>query len=160
LKNALDITAKLNNQNVLENIKLSVKFGYASLLLILLSFGVGDINIIYVGGVLGRCEYLATGDPLVQAFHSEHHASGGGQIIISGEVHELVHPFFELTQYGDEPFYKVEGYKRDNNLDAIRSSKMKAKALRMKNKMQISDHLKGQILRFIPAALIPYIEIH
>jgi adenylate cyclase 10 len=45
---------------------------------ILFSFGVGDINMIFVGGVLGRSEYLATGDPLVQAFHSEHHATGGG----------------------------------------------------------------------------------
>lgn len=40
---------------MLYNLKLSVKIG----------FGVGDINIIYVGGVFGRSEYLATGEPLV-----------------------------------------------------------------------------------------------
>lgn len=44
----------MNNTTILEDIKLSVKIG----------FGIGDINIIYVGGVFGRSEYLATGDPL------------------------------------------------------------------------------------------------
>ena len=44
----------MNNTTILEDIKLSVKIG----------FGIGDISIIYVGGVFGRSEYLATGDPL------------------------------------------------------------------------------------------------
>lgn len=58
---------------MLHNISLSVKIG----------FGVGDINIIYVGGVFGRSEYLATGPPLTQAFQSEHCATKGGQTIVS-----------------------------------------------------------------------------
>ncbi len=48
-----------------------------------IGFGVGDFSIIYVGGVFNRREYLPTGDPLTQAFESEHHAEGGGVIIIS-----------------------------------------------------------------------------
>jgi len=53
----------LANTNILGDIKLSVKIGYYFSLLIF-RFGIGDISIIYVGGVFGRCEYLATGDPL------------------------------------------------------------------------------------------------
>lgn len=41
----------MNDTFILENIKLSVKIG----------FGVGDINILYVGGVFNRNEFLATG---------------------------------------------------------------------------------------------------
>lgn len=40
--------------NITEGVKLSVKIG----------FGVGDFSIIYVGGILGRAEYLPAGDPL------------------------------------------------------------------------------------------------
>ena len=29
-----------------------------------LGFGVGEMNIIHVGGIFARTEYLATGDPL------------------------------------------------------------------------------------------------
>jgi len=50
----LDLQKTLNDTNILQNIKLSVKIG----------FGFGDINIIHVGGVFGRTEYIATGDPL------------------------------------------------------------------------------------------------
>ncbi len=69
----MDIQAKLNDTNILDKIKLSVKIG----------FGVGKIEIIYVGGIFDRCEYIATGDPLTQAFESEHHAKGGGETIVS-----------------------------------------------------------------------------
>ncbi len=44
----------------------------------IIGFGIGDFNIIHVGGVFSRTEYLATGDPLVQAFSSEHCATEGG----------------------------------------------------------------------------------
>lgn len=54
IQSALEIQARLDDTAILENIRLSVKIG----------FGVGDINIIYVGGVFGRSEYLATGEPL------------------------------------------------------------------------------------------------
>ena len=63
--------------NVFEDISLSVKIG----------FGIGDINIIYVGGVFNRSEFLATGEPLIQAFEAEHHVVRGGQTIVSKEVY-------------------------------------------------------------------------
>jgi hypothetical protein len=55
IQSALETQQKLNNTNIIDDVKLSVKIG----------FGVGDLNVIYVGGVFGRAEYLATGDPLV-----------------------------------------------------------------------------------------------
>lgn len=51
----MDIQNKLNDTCILPDLKLSVKIG----------FGIGDINIIYVGGVYNRSEYLATGEPLL-----------------------------------------------------------------------------------------------
>ncbi len=42
-----------------------------------LGVGVGPINIVHIGGVLNRVEYLAVGNPLVQAFHAEHAAVAG-----------------------------------------------------------------------------------
>jgi len=38
-------------------------------------FIIGNVSILHVGGVFGRMEYLATGDPLVQAFEAEHQAA-------------------------------------------------------------------------------------
>ncbi|CAD8100738.1 unnamed protein product [Paramecium sonneborni] len=128
VQSALDIQSKLNNTTILEDIKLSVKIG----------FGIGDINIIYVGGVFGRSEYLATGDPLTQAFKSEHHATSGGQIIVSQEVFEMVSDFFV--------FQKLQA-----------DFQLKAGAQLIKNRL--SGINKQQIMTFIPAALIPYIEI-
>lgn len=62
-----------------------------------------------MGGVFGRAEYLATGDPLVQAFSSEHLASKGGETIVSSKVQELVRDEFDFTKVpasSDEaPFY-------------------------------------------------------
>ena len=55
VQNALDIQRKLGNTCMYSDLHLSVKIG----------FGYGNINIIYVGGVYDRAEYLATGDPIV-----------------------------------------------------------------------------------------------
>ncbi|CAD8086258.1 unnamed protein product [Paramecium primaurelia] len=141
VQSALDIQSKLNNTTILEDIKLSVKIG----------FGIGDINIIYVGGVFGRSEYLATGDPLTQAFKSEHHATSGGQIIVSQEVFDMVSDFFVFQRLqNDSSFYMV--VKLINN-----KVQLKAGAQLIKNRLGGIN--KQQIMTFIPAALIPYIEI-
>jgi adenylate cyclase 10 len=71
---------------MLPKIKLSVKIG----------FGVGEISVIYVGGVLRRCEYLPAGLPLTQAFQSEHLCSKGGETIVSMEVYNMVSQFFSF----------------------------------------------------------------
>jgi adenylate cyclase 10 len=55
IQSALEVHHKLGHACIYSDINLSVKIG----------FGYGKINIIYVGGVFGRAEYLATGEPLV-----------------------------------------------------------------------------------------------
>ncbi len=41
-------------------------------------FGVGKVNIIYIGGIFDRCEYIAVGQPLTQAFGSEESTNSTG----------------------------------------------------------------------------------
>ena len=48
---------------------------YVSLHYLQVGIGVGKVSILHIGGSLNRMEYLAAGDPLVQAFTAEHHVS-------------------------------------------------------------------------------------
>ena len=59
--------------------QLSVKIG----------IGVGMVSVIHIGGTHKRMEYLAVGDPLIQAFHAEHHAVSG-QVMCSPQVWKLL----------------------------------------------------------------------
>jgi class 3 adenylate cyclase len=88
IQSALDIQARLNDKNVVDDIKLSVKIG----------FGIGDITILHVGGKFGRAEYLAAGEPLLQAFEAEHCAKSGGQVFVSREVLEKVSKYFNYVK--------------------------------------------------------------
>jgi hypothetical protein len=47
-----------------------------------------------VGGVLGRSEYLPVGDPLTQAFESEGQSKGGGHVVCSENMFELIKDYF------------------------------------------------------------------
>lgn len=42
-----------------------MKIGTVFDFIFLVGFGVGELNIIHVGGIFARTEYLATGDPLI-----------------------------------------------------------------------------------------------
>ena len=57
---------------------------------------IGDVTILHVGGGFSRAEYLADGEPLLQAFEAEHCAKGGGVIIISNEVWAKVFKYFDF----------------------------------------------------------------
>ena len=78
---ALEIQRNLHNAQLSESPKvaLSIKLG----------IGVGHVSIVHVGGVLGRIEYLATGDPLLQSFHAEHSAVAG-QVMASPEAWRIL----------------------------------------------------------------------
>jgi hypothetical protein len=123
----MDIQSKLNDTNILDNIKLSVKVG----------FGVGKIDIIYVGGIFNRREYLATGDPLTQAFESEHHAKGGGETIVSRLIYEKIKGFFEFAEIKEEPGHhdSVNGPFYHIVNSSFRKVRMKADALKIKNNL-------------------------
>lgn len=114
----------------------------------------------HVGGEYNRTEYLPVGDPLTQAFECEHHATSGGQVIISQQVWNLMDPYFETTKLDDHspslngPFYKLENLKSS-------AVKMKADSLLIRTKFNqgsiqaILDILES----YIPKAVLPYIKI-
>ena len=62
-----------------DEVQLSVKIG----------IGVGMVSVIHIGGTYKRMEYIAVGDPLVQAFHAEHHAVPG-QVMVSPQAWRLL----------------------------------------------------------------------
>ncbi|CAD8204339.1 unnamed protein product [Paramecium octaurelia] len=144
IQSALDIQAKLNDTFILENIKLSVKIG----------FGVGDINILYVGGVFNRNEFLATGQALIQAFESEHCATKGGQVIISKDVFDMVGQYYNCLKVEDRQSYFVnfnKGAKVQNISNAL--------LIKSNISAQSFESIKSQLIRYIPAALQQYIYV-
>jgi adenylate cyclase 10 len=58
---ALQIQSELHDAQFAKGAKFSIKIG----------IGVGDVNILYLGGMLDRMEYVTSGDALVQALKSE-----------------------------------------------------------------------------------------
>lgn len=155
IQSALDIQARLNDTNVIEDIKLSVKIG----------FGIGEVTILHVGGVFSRAEYLAAGEPLLQAFEAEHCANSGGVIIISNQVWNKINRYFEFRPVKKEndghhsnngPFYYVEKLRKGQNVQ------MKADALLITNQLKPSDieALIPIVTPYIPAAVVPYLELN
>ena len=57
----LEIRDTLSSMTV-DDLSLSIKVGV----------GIGDVNVLFVGGERGRIEYLCTGAPMLQAFGAEH----------------------------------------------------------------------------------------
>lgn len=55
--------------------------------------GVGKISILHVGGTFQRMEYVATGDPLRQAFTAEHNCEES-QVQFSPQVWQRVKNYF------------------------------------------------------------------
>ena len=71
-QSALTIQENLHAAELAEGVTLSVKIG----------IGVGMVSVLHLGGQLNRMEYVAVGEPLVQAFGAEHHvrvACGSGR---------------------------------------------------------------------------------
>ena len=98
---AMDIQRQLNDLEIIEGKKLSVKIG----------LGVGQCHILFVGGLFGRCEYLCVGECMRQACESETHAEHGGQVIMSEKVRENVEDCYDFKEAQIQ-----EGYKKSDNL--------------------------------------------
>ena len=69
--------------------------------------GVGMVSILHMGGVLNRVEYVAVGEPLVQAFNAEHHAEPK-EVILSKDVREYVKGFFKENRIFDDGYCSIE----------------------------------------------------
>ena len=98
---AMDIQKQLNDLEIIEGKKLSVKIG----------IGVGQCHILFVGGLFGRCEYLCVGECMRQACESETHSEHGGQVLMSEKVKENVEENYEFREASVQ-----EGYKKNDNL--------------------------------------------
>ena len=98
---AMDIQKQLNDLEIIEGKKLSVKIG----------IGVGQCHILFVGGLFGRCEYLCVGECMRQACESETHSEHGGQVLMSEKVKENVEENYLFREASVQ-----EGYKKNDNL--------------------------------------------
>merc|ERR1712048_927507 len=76
----MNIQKELHATSFSSGVTLSVKIG----------IGFGECKLIaFVGGTLDRCEYLACGEPLSQAFLCEHNAQPG-QVIIHRSIDSVI----------------------------------------------------------------------
>jgi len=94
---ACAIQDQLDKSQLEVGVELSVKIG----------IGVGSVSVLHVGGVYGRTEYLAVGEPLVQAFHAEH-ISTPGQVICSKEVWAIIKEYFTADFIFPDSYVRIE----------------------------------------------------
>jgi class 3 adenylate cyclase len=130
-----------------EGVSLSVKVG----------IGVGRVSVLHIGGVLSRMEYLATGEPLVQAFHAEGYCEEGGQVIISDKAWKAM----PKTQDGDTIF-KAEktfpdGYVRldQSEYHSIQKIRKKAKKNFLQDTLMDDDTINKRLQAYVPGAVLP-----
>lgn len=96
LQAALAVQAHLGSVELAHGARFRIKIG----------LGVGNVTISHIGGVPDgvvdkRLEYVATGEPLIQAFACEGDASAG-DVVASPEVWALVAPYFEGRPVGTD----------------------------------------------------------
>ena len=85
-----------------KGVKLSVKIG----------IGFGETKVVFVGGELGRYEYVVTGTPLQQAFEAEN-AAVAGQVIISNQARSVVEKgLFEMKKIDSDNWLVTAQTKR------------------------------------------------
>ncbi|CAM9584200.1 unnamed protein product, partial [Laminaria digitata] len=93
---AFGIQEELHNCELAEEVRLSVKIG----------IGMGKVSVLHLGGVYKRMEYIAVGEPLLEAFTAEHHAAPG-DVIISELAHKLVKGHFTTTEVFPDGYCRV-----------------------------------------------------
>ena len=154
---AMDIQRQLNDLEIIEGKKLSVKIG----------LGVGQCHILFVGGLFGRCEYLCVGECMRQACESETHSEHGGQVLMSEKVRENVEDCYTFREAEVQ-----EGYKKNDNLkyflitgekneDKNGGTTKKADAFLMRKLFDIK-RVRSKVVtlrQFLPAGVKGYLNI-
>jgi class 3 adenylate cyclase len=135
---ALDIKENHQDMKLSSGVTLNVKVGV----------GVGHINILHVGGVFDRIEYMVTGQPFVRAFQAEHHAKPR-QSILSPEVWDYVRSYFEASRLNDG-FMAVESCLRPLPKQSLPKSNSSIISVRER----AAQLLKG----YIPSAVLPFVN--
>lgn len=80
---AFEIQDKLHDCELSQEVRLSVKIG----------IGMGKVSVLHLGGVHKRMEYIAVGEPLLEAFTAEHHATPGdvrASLCVVGDVRVVI----------------------------------------------------------------------
>ena len=115
-----------------------------------LGVGVGQIRLLIVGGCLGRCEYLISGDGLTQAFKCENDCSPK-EVIISSKVHALVKSYFHCTPTVDKDGDPTGNFK-------VKTGKKSIVARHAPN-VPLTSGIIDAFPKFIPSAVKPHLEM-
>ena len=149
---AMDIQKQLNDLEIIEGKKLSVKIG----------IGVGQCHILFVGGLFGRCEYLCVGECMRQACESETHSEHGGQVLMSEKVKENVEENYMFREASVQ-----EGYKKNDNLKYYliegekteNKNRIPPKAMRKLFDIKKVREKATTLRQFLPAGVKKYLNI-
>ena len=135
----LSIQKGLHKTQFSSGVSLSVKIG----------IGFGSVKIVFVGGTLDRCEYLACGEPLSQAFACENNAEPG-EVIIHRSIDQTIdRDAFQTKWISDTDCFKV--------VKQLPGKKIRTKRKRGKGKKyRGGGHTDGETVKrlnqFIPQA--------
>lgn len=114
-----------------------------------LGIGVGTVDVIIVGGVMGRYEYLAAGEAFHQAFNCENDCNPL-EVVISEKCHRLCRsPIQKATPVG----------KQGNFLLHSLNSKLHKKAFESEAMRNDDEFLLNKLGSYIPSAVVPHLKM-
>lgn len=135
---AIAIQEYLNSAELETGVSLSVKIG----------IGYGTVNILHIGGMFNRMEFLPVGDPLLQAFSAEGHAEQGGEIVVSAESWRLIEQYFCPETVFDDGYVRLDWHEPFQNV----RKQSRAKLLHT----EMSDPtLEHRVCAYVPGAVLP-----
>lgn len=141
---ALAIQSELHEAKFAEDVTLSVKIG----------IGVGRVSVLHLGGALGRMEYVAVGEPLVQAFGAEHHAGGGGDVIMSPATWARVKEFFTPAEMLADGYVKLKEAVHSKILRKVNKLKM----LKELDLEHAGSYVEQRLQSYVPGAVLPWLN--
>lgn len=132
----LEVSERLQDAVLSHGVRLSVKIG----------IGAGEVTILHLGGVYKRLEYLVVGDPLVQAFHAEHHATKT-ELVVSPESWKYVDKFFEADVKSDGFAFVTGAIETIKKINVFKSTTPHT---------DVSDDVLKLVKNYIPTAIISF----
>ena len=131
------IQMELGRATLSEDVEFNIKLGV----------GAGAVNLVHIGGVFGRLEYLVTGDALQQAFGCEGECGPGG-VVVSPEVWALVGPALDGKRNKDS--------KRVTVTEVV--SKIRTKRLQRTEPSPYLSEVPKMLRSYVPAAILPHLK--
>lgn len=95
-------------------------------------------------------EYLAAGDPLVQAFTAEHHAVSG-QVILSKKAWDRVSQYFAGEQTFDDGYVRLDLKKSD----LMKKTKKRSKVHMLSNVSLDDESIERRLRPYVAGAVLP-----